>query len=228
MSDPVPWSDLSGHMRANRALETSIIDRSEKSVRIAWRVAGASLVLAAIGLSAGAYGVFKHEEPQFVFIPFNSATGAVDVVTVLDGKHQLPPSKARDLHWLNKYVLSCEGYDWNTIQLQYDTCALLSAPDVQREYVKKYSGAEALDKVLRDRVSIRVSVNSIQTNESGQAFVRFSTTRADKSGKEDAPEYRAATIGYKNEIDAKMSYEDRLKNPFGFQVTSYIVSPDKK
>ena len=131
-----------------------------------------------------------------------------------------------DKYFLNKYVLNRESYDYETIQTAYDTTALLSSPEVQREYLALFEGPTARDKLLSNQTRIVVRVRSI-TPGTGRntAVVRFSTRRKQMNGPSDVEETLVATIGFRY-VGAAMREQDRLVNPLGFQVTSYRVDPE--
>ena len=155
----------------------------------------------------------------------DNATGSVDMVTTLrDG--QTTYGEVVDKYFLNKYVLNRESYDYETLQTAYDTTALLSSADVQREYLALFQGPSARDKVLSNNVRILVKVRSLAPSTSrNTAVVRFSTVRKQANGSPDVEESLVATIGFRY-VGAAMHEQDRLVNPLGFQVTSYRVDPE--
>ena len=129
-----------------------------------------------------------------------------------------------------------KGYEANTLQTAYNTTALLSDPNVQREYYALFEGSQARDKVLKNHAKIIVQVRSITPTPetgspgtgspgSGIAIVRFSTQLKHSNGSIDPLHYWIATIGYTYK-NAVISSFDRRINPLGFQVTSYRVDPE--
>jgi type IV secretion system protein VirB8 len=165
----------------------------------------------------------------------DNATGHVDVLTTLR-ESEVSYGEVVDSYFLNQYVLNREGYDDSTIQNAYNTTALLSDPEVQREYYAVFEGAQARDKVLKNHSKIIVQVRSItptpETDSSGTsspgngiAVVRFTTQVKHNNGSIEPLHNWIATIGYTYK-DAVMSSVDRRINPLGFQVTSYRVDPE--
>jgi type IV secretion system protein VirB8 len=213
---------FAAYLEEARGLERDYLEEVARSRRVAWAVAFTSLGL--VGVLSGAVLALlplKRVEPFVVRV--DNATGGVDVVTTLRDAQQ-SYGEAVDKFQLNKYVLSRESYDYETVQATYDDAVLLSSPEVQREFRAIYDGPKARDKVFGDRVRFIVKVRSITLAKS-TAVVRFVRTRHTADGAQDGDEPFVATLGYEY-IAAPMREEDRLLNPLGFQVTSYRVDPE--
>ncbi len=215
-------TDLDRYLEESRGLERDYLDELIRARRAAWRVAGLAMVLVVVALGAlVALLPLKRVEPYVVRV--DNATGMAEVVSVLREEPQTY-GEVVDKYWLNKYVLSRESYDYETVQSTYDTTVLLSRPDVQREFQSLYDGPNARDKVLSNRVRFIVKVRSI-TPAKDTAVVRFVRIRQSGDGSDDVEESLVATIGFEY-VAAPMREEDRLVNPLGFQVTSYRVDPE--
>ncbi|WP_336278607.1 virB8 family protein [Bartonella sp. CB175] len=220
---PVKSERLSSYYEESRGLERELINEFMKSRRLAWRIVGVFSVFGIFGMICGVIG-FSQPSPMPLVLRVDNTTGAVDTVSIMR-EHETSYGEIVDRYWLNQYVLNRETYDYDTIQLNYDTTALLSAPAVQQEFYKIYEGENARDKVLSNKARITVKVRSIQPNGNGQATVRFTTHQQDINGSTGKKEDQIATIGY-TYIDAPMKSSDRLLNPLGFQVTSYRADPE--
>jgi len=220
---PLRAGELASYLAESRGLERDYIGELVHSRRWAWRVAGGCGILALLGLGLGIAGLAQPPAPPVV-LRVDNATGAVERVTLMTAE-ETSYGEVVDTYWLNQYVLHRESYDYNTLQLNYDTTALLSAPAVQREYYRLYEGSEARDQVLADRVRITVRIQSIQPNGQGQATVRFSTQETSPNGITPPRQHRIATIAY-TYVNGPMQAGDRRMNPLGFQVTSYRTDPE--
>ncbi|GAA4657801.1 type IV secretion system protein [Bartonella pachyuromydis] len=220
---PVKAQQLNSYYEESRGLERELINEFIKSRKTAWRVAGAIGLFGLFGMICGVVG-FSQPAPTPLVLRVDNTTGAVDVVSVMRD-HETTYGEVVDRYWLNQYVLNRETYDYDTIQLNYDTTALLSAGSVQQEFYKIYEGEDARDKVLSNKARITVKVRSIQPNGRGQATVRFTTQQHDSNGAAGQKQHQIATIGY-TYVGAPMKSSDRLLNPLGFQVTSYRVDPE--
>ncbi|MCZ2157903.1 type IV secretion system protein [Bartonella sp. 220] len=220
---PVKAEQLKSYYEESRGLERDLIGEFIKSRKTAWRVAGVVGVFGLFGMICGVVG-FSQPAPTPLVLRVDNTTGAVDVISVMR-EHETSYGEVVDRYWLNQYILNRETYDYDTIQLNYDTTALLSAPTVQQEFYKIYEGEDARDKVLSNKARITVKVRSIQPNGRGQATVRFTTQQHDATGAVGQKQHQIATIGY-TYVGAPMKSSDRLLNPLGFQVTSYRADPE--
>ncbi|WP_019219361.1 virB8 family protein [Bartonella florencae] len=221
---PIKVEQLNSYYEESRGLERDLINEFIRSRKTAWRVAGAAGLFGLFGMICGIVG-FSQPAPTPLVLRVDNTTGAVDVISIMR-EHEESYGEVVDRYWLNQYVLNRETYDYDTIQLNYDTTALLSAAAVQQEYYKIYEGEKARDKVLSNKARITVKVRSIQPNGLGQATVRFTTRQLDSSGAATGPkQHHIATIGY-TYVGAPMKSSDRLLNPLGFQVTSYRSDPE--
>ncbi|WP_336293858.1 virB8 family protein [Bartonella sp. CB169] len=220
---PVKIGQLNTYYEESRGLERELINEFIKSRKTAWRVAGAVGIFGLLGMMCGVVG-FSQPAPTPLVLRVDGTTGAVDVISVMR-EHETSYGEVVDRYWLNQYILNRETYDYDTIQLNYDTAALLSAPTVQQEFYKIYEGENARDKVLANKARITVKVRSIQPNGRGQATVRFTTQQHDSNGAIGLKQHQIATIGY-TYVGAPMKSSDRLLNPLGFQVTSYRADPE--
>ncbi|WP_035451348.1 type IV secrection system protein TrwG, partial [Bartonella birtlesii] len=207
----------------SRGLERELINEFVRSRRTAWRVANVVGIFGLFGMICGVVG-FSQPAPTPLVLRVDNTTGAVDVISVMR-EHETSYGEVVDRYWLNQYVLNRETYDYDTIQLNYDTTALLSTAAVQQEFYKIYEGEDARDKVLSNKARITVKVRSIQPNGRGQATVRFTTQQHDSTGAVGVKQHQIATIGY-TYVGAPMKSSDRLLNPLGFQVTSYRTDPE--
>lgn len=226
---PVKTDDVQRYLEESRGLERDYMAEILRSRQVAWYLAIGSSSLLAVALLALLFLTPLKTNTPFV-LRVDNATGHVDVLTTLR-ESESSYGEVVDSYFLNQYVLNREGYDDNTIQNAYNTTALLSDPEVQREYYAVFEGVQARDKVLKDHAKIIVQVRSItptpETASSGTgiAVVRFSTQIKHKQGSIEPLHNWIATIGYTYK-DAVMSSVDRRINPLGFQVTSYRIDPE--
>ena len=221
---PIKSGDLKKYLEESRGLERDYMAEVLKSRLIAWCLAIGASALAAVALLALLFLIpLKTTIPYVVRV--DNATGHIELVTTLRTSESTY-GEVVDSYFLNQYVLNREGYDYNTLQNAYNTTALLSDAEVQREYYALFEGAQARDTVLKDRAKIIVQVRSITpTPEKGTAVVRFSTQLKQNNGSIEPLRNWIATMSYVYK-DATMSSVDRRINPLGFQITSYRVDPE--
>jgi type IV secretion system protein VirB8 len=221
---PIKSDGLKNYLEESRGLERDYMAEVLRSRQVAWYLAvGASALLSVALLALLFLTPLKTNTPYVLRV--DNATGHVEILTTLR-ESESSYGEVVDSYFLNQYVLNREGYDYNTLQNAYNTTALLSDPEVQREYYALFEGAQARDTVLKDRAKIIVQIRSITpTPESGTAVVRFSTQTKHSNGSIEPLQNWIATTSYTYK-DAIMSSTDRRINPLGFQVTSYRIDPE--
>lgn len=210
--------------------EASRILDNEKSKRTAWMVAaglGFLMVLSWIGMVL----MLPLKETQPYVVRVDNATGAVDVVTVLQKKNATY-DEVIDKYWAARYIEARETYDWQTLQNDYNTVNILSNKPTASVYNSQFGGENGKEKKIGNRQRVIAEVVSVVPNAKGEsgdgtATVRFrtKTTGGDGTG---TPIYQSwiATIGYHYVDPSAMKESYRLKNPLGFQVLTYRVDPE--
>ena len=224
MPKPIKTDEFAQYTKEVKGLERDYLGEVLKS-RATWQKVALGC-LGVSGLSVAAVMMLTPlKDTETVVLRVDNSTGNVEVVnTLADPKASY--GEVVDKYFLNQYVRHRESYDYNTIQADYDATALLSAPDVQRDFFASYEGSESRDKVLKDTARIVVSVKSITPNpQLHTAVVRFSTQQINADGTPRPSEDWIATLAYKY-IAAPTAEGDRRVNPLGFQVTSYRVDPE--
>ena len=223
-SDKIKATNLEQYLEESRGLERDYIGEILSSRKNAWRITWGLCMVAILSLITAIAGV-KRQSPPPVILRVDNATGSVDMLTTIR-ESESSYGEVVDIYWLNKYVLNRESYDYYNIQMLYETTALLSTENVQKEYSAIFDGSEARDKVLADHTRIVVVVNSIvPTNQGGNAIVRFTTQEKKINGQANSLRNFIATISYRY-TSSPIGAEDRRINPLGFQVTSYRVDPE--
>jgi type IV secretion system protein VirB8 len=226
MSFEDPKLSLQQELDRNRSLDQDFLTEILTSRSKAWRVAVGAFVLAFLAVGALASLMLSYTpQPPYV-VRVNDATGEVENVSRLgDAQEDYGPRIAR--YFVTQYVLSCEGYDWRTLQNMYDRCGLFSSPDVQQQYHAKFeddprTGREALDKKYGEHTRLIINVRSITPGPNRTATVRF--TRSEM-GPQRSPntEQFIATIAYRF-VNAPMPESVIRDNPLGFQVISYSTA----
>lgn len=220
----VKSADFQKHLEETNGLERDFLGELKKSNGTAWWVARVSMAGMLISVTAVA-ALAPMKETELRVVRVNETTGFVDVVETLSDA-TTTYGEVVDKYFLNQYVLRREGYDFYTLQNDYDTTALLSAPAVQQEYYKIYEGANARDKKLENSLRVVVAVKSITPNpKTSTAVVRFSTENRYADGRVETRADWIATMNY-GYVNLPESETDRRLNPLGFQIKSYRVDPE--
>ncbi|NYT79241.1 conjugal transfer protein TraJ [Alcaligenaceae bacterium] len=225
MSTRIKSVDVAAELEKARGLERDYIGELATSRRRAWRVTAAFGVMALGALGAVAGLTPLKQPPEMYVVRVNDATGTIEHVSKL-GEPLESYGERIDKYFLNRYVLSCEGYNWQTIQEQFDTCALLSSPPIQAIYGKRFEGQQAPTTRLGQLGNIDVSVHSITLGQNQSAIVRFSTTERDATnGRAERERHLIATMAY-TYANVPITEAVARRNPLGFQVTRYDLAAD--
>ncbi|MFJ3464974.1 virB8 family protein [Achromobacter spanius] len=226
MSSEDPKLSLQQELDRNRGLDRDLLTEFSVSRTKAWRVATGFFVLAALAIIALAALMLSYTpQPPYV-VRVNEATGEVENVSqVGDAREDYGPRLAR--YFVTQYVLSCEGYDWRTLQNMYDRCGLFSSPDVQKQYHSKFeddprTGREALDKKYGEHTRLAISVRSITPGPNQTATVRFTRSEIGPHRSPNSEQF-IATLAYRF-VNTPMSESVIRDNPLGFQVISYSTA----
>jgi type IV secretion system protein VirB8 len=226
MSFEDPKLSLQQELDRNRSLDQDFLAEILSSRSKAWRVAVGAFVLAFLAVAALTSLMLSYTpQPPYV-VRVNDATGEVENVSQLgDAKEDYGPRIAR--YFVTQYVLSCEGYDWRTLQNMYDRCGLFSSPDVQQQYHAKFeddarTGREALDKKYGEHTRLVINVRSITPGPNQTATVRFTRSEVGPQRSPNTEQF-IATIAYRF-VNAPMSESVIRDNPLGFQVISYSTA----
>jgi type IV secretion system protein VirB8 len=206
--------------------ETSKACMQANSEKRAWMVAiGAVVMCVASWIGMSMMMPLKEIVPYLVRV--DNATGVTDIVSLM--KDQVVNYEdIQDKYWIAKFIRAREGYNWFTLQSDYDLVPKLSSRSVALEYAELFQGDSALDTTWKNKFKADIKILNISPNGSGSASVRFvKNVKVVETGADNQPpSYWIATVNYKYNGDFKMKESERLINPFGFTVISYRVDPE--
>lgn len=227
MKDGVTKGDQDKFFAEARGVERDLFAELEAKAKRGWLFGWSQMGLAVLALGV-AFTVGNKPQPEPVMLRVDNTTGSVERITTL-AEDQIASSEADDMHWINRFIISRESYDYNSIQATYDLTMLLSGADVARDYSAIYSGPNARDAVWQNNIEQRVEVRSITPDiENRTAVVRFTTKEINKGRGTTPPQpkYWIANLRYTYLVNAEMTEQDRWKNPKAFQVLSYRADPE--
>lgn len=198
----------------------SVTEGLERSRRTAWIIAGVASAVALLAMIALVILLpLKTVEPYTLLV--DRHTGHVEALAPLD-EDMVAPTTALTRSLLAQYVIARESFERTSLQRDYRKTMLWSAGDERRRYGAMINSSDAGNPLgqLPPGASIRTEIASVSPLSDGSSLVRYFTILTDRSGREAEPEHWAAVINY-TFSDARMSEDDRLLNPLGFQVTYY-------
>ena len=222
--DPSGKSSIDKYVSEVQSWETDKVFQEQASRRLAWRVAGATTIIALLAVaSLTALVPLKTVEPYVIRV--DNTTGIVEVVNSLkDGNTNYDESINK--YFAQIYVRAREGYFRETADVSYQTVGLLSANTEQQRYFDFFNPKNPQSPlvVFGKYAKVNISIKSTSFIKPNVAHVRFvkeiirSTDRPELS-------HWAATVTFKY-VGLPMSDTDRAINPLGYQVTDYRVDPE--
>ncbi len=191
-------------------------------------------ITSAIASAMAALAVFymtplKSVQP-FV-IQIDEKSGITQVVDVLT-KHRVSENEALDNYFLWKFLRARETYALSDYYYNRDITRLFSSPDVFNAYRGDLDAqnpqsfpARLTANGRRQVSSPTISYISRKSETRRVAQVRFLVTEKSAGSEAEVSQYKIATIEY-GYLDIDLSKQERLVNPFGFQVISYRVDDE--
>lgn len=221
----VPSQDLKRYFAEARRWDQDRLADALRSRRLAWAAAGTAGGLAiAATVALALLTPLKTSEPFVIRV--DEATGAVDVVRGLSAETgPVRYEEAISKYFLGQYVRGREGYLDPAAEDAFRLVSLLSAPAEQRRWAELYRGSNPQSPQNlygRDGEAV-VSIRAIGFINNNVANVRF--RRTVRQAQREVESDWIATIAFAY-TRAPMTEADRLRNPLGFQVTSYRVDPE--
>jgi type IV secretion system protein VirB8 len=224
MSATAGGSDLKTYFEEAKRWDQDRLAAAERSRRLAWTVAAVAAGLAIAAVAAVvALTPLKTVEPFVVRV--DRATGAVDVMTGLKGADHLTYEEAVSKYFLGLYVRSREGWMPQAAEQNFRQVSILSTPAEQQRWAEQFRPAnpQSPQVLWGQNGEALIDVRSISFVSPKVATVRFHRTL--RTGAQTVESDWVATLAF-TYTKAPMLEADRLKNPLGFQVSSYRADPE--
>ena len=197
---------------------------AERSKRFAWGVAAFAGLLA-----TAAVGAVAALAPLKTTVPFvirvDRTTGAVDVVSALKRGQPVTYEEAVTKHFLAQYVRAREGWLAPAAEANFRQVSIMSTPAEQERWADAFRPANPTSPqvVYGPAGEAQVEIRAISFVSPGVANLRFHRTVRLASQVTESDWIATAAFAY---TKAPMAEGDRLRNPLGFQVTSYRADPE--
>lgn len=204
------------HTQIEDPFAPEIVDDARRRARQAWAVAGISIVLAVLAMTAVIIMLPLKEAFPYV-IEVDKATGEVNATTVLTGFVDLDVTDAMRYADLTRYVVARETYDQHDLDRRGRHVRLTSTRDVWNEWDAYYRGPDSPYRRFGDD-RVEVEIISVTFANPQTALVRYAATRV--SGSVRQTKHYVAIVGY-TYTNQPLKLKDRQVNPLGFVVTSY-------
>ena len=225
-------------LKKSMDFESNVISMVKRSERRAWIVAMCSMGLTLCLAGGIAYMLpLKEKVPYLVTVDLKRSTSTVSHLRDNIAATGIYASEALNRSHVARFVQAREGYDFDTInEHDWEYVASMSNDQVKGLFVQQFDGTpNSPEKKWGRNNAIRVKINSVVFNgldeERGSrptgATVRFEKWKFDKTtGRSEYLSSHVATMSYEYKTNLKMSDNLRLRNPLGFQVSSFRVDDE--
>lgn len=196
------------------------------SRRIAW--IGVVLALAVVALqSLIIIALLPENRDETKTILVDRTTGYTQVLDS-SGAETLRADEALTQSLLAQYIVSRERRDPALLSRDYRKTALWSSGTARQTYISAMSrdNTNRPSRFLQEDDRTFVEVKSVSQLTPTQALVRFDTFREGVSNLREPAGSWIAAVTY-SFVDSPMSFDDRLLNPLGFQVSAYRRDPER-
>ncbi len=220
----VPAFDLKTYFAEARSWDADRLAAARRSQRLAWTVAACACALAiACAGAVAALSPLKSVQPFVVRV--DRATGAVDVVTGLKGSDHLTYEEAVTKYWLAIYVRARESWLAGAAEANFRQVSIMSTAAEQGRWADAFraTNPSSPQVVWGDAAEAQVEIRAVSFVSPSIANVRFRRTL--RQGAQVSVSNWIATVAF-TYAKAPMAEADRLKNPLGFEVTSYRADPE--
>lgn len=211
--------DLEPYFDEARSWNADQVRAAERSRRLAWTVATAAALVAFVAVGAvAALAPLKTVEPFVVRV--DRATGGVEVMTALSKVQPRTYDEAVTKHFLDLYVRAREGWLAPAAEANFRQVTIMSTPAEQQRWADQFrpTNPQSPQVVYGPTGEVQIATRAVSFVAPGVANVRFH--RLARTGSQVAESDWIATVAYVY-ATAPMAEGDRLKNPLGFQVSSY-------
>jgi type IV secretion system protein VirB8 len=215
-----PDTELQSYFRDAQSWADDRQQRSARSQRIAWAIAGIAATIAALeAIALAGLTPLKTVVPMTVLV--DRQTGHV---TTLDPSQpvKIAADSALTKSMLAQYVTAREGLDRSTIAGDYRKIALWSGDSARSSYLTLMNPGSLDNPLTRlpRQIAIQVRIKSVSLLEDGEALVRYDLIQSNEMGGESRASPYVSVIRYRFR-DRSLAESDRFINPLGFEVTRY-------
>jgi len=215
---------LDEYFQAAASWDQDRLAQMQRSVRVAWRVAGAGCSCAvACAVALALLMPLKRVDPFVVRV--DNTTGVVDVVPVYVGREAMPEAITR--YFLTHYVSVCERFTFATAESDYEECGAFHAAQRNQAWSALWSTNNPASplNVHKDGSSVRIQVRSVSffkraSGVSDLAQVRYLKAQRQGNGAEEQYSYWIGTLQY---AYARPSADPKVRrwNPLGFKIVGF-------
>ena len=180
-----------------------------------------------LGLSLIAFSVMLPLKSfMYRLIAVNQQTGEVTVLKELEGDHYAA-NWVVTRYFINQYIQQRQGYSLEDIKRRFNLVVAMSGSGIAKEYIDSTvdSNPKSPIVLLKNDYYRDVQVLSVNQLNDKTAVARFRETTHNRANVSDVKTTDWQVILKWEYVNPNESLAERDKNPLGFKVTYYQISP---
>lgn len=214
-----------------KTFETILEVKNEKQLKTMKVFCGFCGLVALLSLGTLA-GALPFKDVIYKVIAVDTVTGHSQLITSVSEK-RISQSEALGEQYSAIYLKKREGYNYPSLQDDYNQVQVMSNNAVKTAYLNFYAGPDAPDVVNRKGetyIGIKVISQLIRkgTDPDMVNDVRFDKQIRNLRTGEERTEHWTARITYRFDPSRKMTSEERETNAMGYVVTSYETAKENR
>ena len=159
----------------------------------------------------------KSLEPYVIEV--EEKTGVATVVNQLTAQN-FTGDQAIRRYFINKFIHSASGYDPKVYKTSREEVRLFSTPNIYSQFRGRLN-----PRVLGAEAKINVRIKSVQFPAPGTAQIRIAK-KIKLPNKDPKTTDEVIIMDFYFSPNMKLSMENRLINPLGFQVSKYLIAQE--
>jgi type IV secretion system protein VirB8 len=211
-----------------KSFETILSLQKELLANRAWKVCY-FLMGVCIFLVVIIFAMALLQEKEIVLIRVDNRTGEAEILTTLTEK-EITKDEAISKHFAANYLTLREQYNYFSLQNDYEVVQLFSSPAVKNEYLNIYDRPDSPDNVFGEDFNVKIEIIAISIEPATEpcylAAIRFKKRITDLKSNKSKEKFYNARITFAFSLQEELTEKVRLRNPLGFKVMSYQVSPE--
>ncbi|HGY2281747.1 TPA: virB8 family protein [Citrobacter braakii] len=216
--------DVQKIINVSRSFESIMLEKEERARKNAWAMAAVGFTLAGLAIAAVII-LLPLKTTEIELWSVDKQTGRYEYMTRIK-ERDISAEKALAHSLAAHYVTLREGYNYFSLQRDYDDVQLFNSDSVNKEYLDGFNGDQAPDVIFNKAdyvvsVDIISNVHAPATAPDSLATLRIKRTLrriADNSVKTDFWNIR---LTWRYLPRKQLTDSQREVNPLGFIVTSY-------
>lgn len=211
-------------INASKTFEEKLLTRDARDKKVGFFIGGVGLLFGALGLTA-VLMLLPLKQTELELYTVDNTTGRVEKVTHVK-EEDIFSQEAMAKAFATNYVKLREGYNYFSLQRDYDTVPLFGSDEVNDEYLAFFNSKNSPDTVYQKAahiVDIEVISNVVSDATSPDKLdqIRFKKTIRRVADGSTKVEYWNARLTFRYLPEKALTEAQREANPLGFTVTSY-------